>query len=42
MAHVGFLGYHGSNKAAKNGGQSEYGGFNLSSENLNFGLYYTF
>ena len=42
VAHVGFLGYHGANKAAKNGGQSEYGGFNLSSENLNFGLYYTF
>lgn len=42
IAHIGFLGYHGANDAAKAGGQPEYGGFNLSSENLTFGLYYTF
>lgn len=42
VAHIGFLGYHGANDAAKAGGKPEYGGFNLSSENLTFGLYYTF
>lgn len=42
LAHLGFLGYHGANNRAKDGGEAEYGGVNFSSENLNIGLYYTF
>lgn len=42
LAHIGFLGYHGANDNAKAGGEPEYGGVNFSSQNLNFGLYYTF
>lgn len=42
VAHIGFLGYHGANNRAKDGGSVEYGGFNVDSNNLTFGLYYTF
>lgn len=42
LAHVGFFGYEGANNAAKAAGYSEKFGLNLTSLNLNFGLYYNF
>ncbi len=42
LAHLGFVGYHGANNRAKEGGEPEYGGVNFSSKNLSVGLYYNF
>ncbi|MBR6745775.1 MAG: outer membrane beta-barrel protein [Muribaculaceae bacterium] len=44
VAHVGFLGFRGSNDAAKDLLDSHYEGwgFDFSSYNLSFGFYYTF
>lgn len=42
VSHLGFLGYHGANDNAKDGGQEEYGGVNFDSNHLDIGLYYTF
>ncbi len=42
VAHLGFVGYHGANNNAKEGGEPEYGGVRFSSENLTIGLYYNF
>lgn len=42
VAHVGFIGYDGANKAARNGGaESGWGAF-LNGNNISFGAYYTF
>ena len=42
VSHIGFLGYHGANDNAKDGGEPEYGGINFDSNHLDIGLYYTF
>lgn len=42
VAHIGFLGYQGGNRPAKNNGANENWGLNLSSNNLMFGFYYNF
>ena len=42
VAHVGFLGYQGGNRPAKNNGAPENWGLDLSSNNLMFGFYYHF
>lgn len=42
VAHVGFLGYQGGNRAAKNNGAPENWGLNLNSNNIMFGFYYNF
>ncbi|MCH5238109.1 MAG: outer membrane beta-barrel protein [Muribaculaceae bacterium] len=42
VAHVGFLGFNGANRAAKNAGFTENFGLDFSSMNLNFGFYYSF
>ena len=39
VAHVGFLGYHGGNKASH---EPDTGGFYLDGNDLSFGLYYNF
>ncbi|MDE6126175.1 MAG: outer membrane beta-barrel protein [Muribaculaceae bacterium] len=42
VAHVGFIGYQGANKAARNGGaESGWGAF-FNGNNISFGAYYTF
>ena len=41
VAHVGFLGYQGANKAAEAGGFNKGFGFDFSNA-LNFGFYYNF
>lgn len=42
VAHVGFLGYQGGNRAAKDNGAPENWGLNLNSNNIMFGFYYNF
>lgn len=42
VAHVGFLGYQGGNRPAKNNGAPENWGLDLNSNNLMFGFYYHF
>lgn len=42
IAHMGFLGYEGANKAAKNAGIPEKVGLSLTGDDLSFGFYYNF
>lgn len=42
VAHVGMLGYEGTNDAAKAAGYKDQGGLLLNGNNLSFGFYYTF
>lgn len=42
VAHVGFLGYQGGNRPAKNNGAPENWGLDLNTNNLMFGFYYNF
>lgn len=42
VAHVGLLGYQGTNDAAKAAGYSNQGGLLLNGNNLTFGFYYNF
>ena len=42
VAHVGFFGYNGANKAAKDGGYPTVAGFNLNGNDLSVGFYYNF
>lgn len=42
VAHVGFFGYNGANKAAKDGGYPTKAGFNLNGNDLSIGFYYNF
>lgn len=39
IAHVGFLGYQGGNRPAKNNGANENWGLDLNSNNIMFGFY---
>ncbi len=41
-ARVGFLGYEGANKAARNGGAHSGFGFGVDANDINFGFSYTF
>ena len=42
VAHFGLLGYQRANNAAKDAGQPESWGLDLSGNNLSFGFYYNF
>lgn len=42
VAHVGFLGYRGANKAAKAAGEPEAWGLSLKGDDLSIGFYYNF
>lgn len=42
VAHLGFVGYDGANKAARNGGAESGWGAYFNGNNVSFGAYYTF